>query len=161
MRKRGRTKAGAAGAARGSAPVVILLLVLFLASVARADDTAKVVSNTQLDPYGYTGLIEQGDIQGSGVVVGSPHLVVTAAHVIFDPVRRFWREFSWKPRNEGSGRTVRILRYIGSYADLVETHGETDARTFAQDFALGMSYEPLLDDRRYAPVDGSRGATCA
>jgi hypothetical protein len=136
--------------------LLLLLLFLFLPPFARADDTATVVPNTLLDPFGYTGRVSNGWGHGSGTVVGSPHVLTTAAHVAYDDrFSRWWSELTWKWRNVGDEIRVRSFRYIGSYADLAATHGDNDARTFAQDFALGLSYTPLAGDGRFAPVDAN------
>ncbi|MEX0320611.1 MAG: trypsin-like peptidase domain-containing protein [Puniceicoccaceae bacterium] len=124
-------------------PVLVLVLI---ANITLADWTAEVVTDTNQVPYKYTGRLAAERWVGSGVVVGDERSVVTAAHVLFDNSSLSWlSQIDWRIRNEGSTRTLRNIRYLADYADLVEDPDASGAMKFNSDMAVVFSYEALSD----------------
>ncbi|MFP4281518.1 MAG: hypothetical protein ACLFU2_02735 [Opitutales bacterium] len=134
----------------------ILLLSLVLAATTWGDATAGPVADPDAAPYGFTGIVRTAYVRGSGSIVGSPYVLTTAAHVVYDEQRRTWEpslDWEWTNGSENRSVWVRSLRYFRSYANAAALHGDNSQEAFAQDFAAGISYERLAADGRFGVLD--------
>ncbi len=133
---------------------LLFLSVPFL----RADYASAPLDPTliQQPPYQYVGMIistwdPQDVYQGSGAVVGNPKIVISCAHLPFDPTTLTWStDNQWYRAFEGSispgssdGQPLRGHWNFSSYSSMVSMDGADSPYAFMYDFTAYYAYEDL------------------
>lgn len=137
---------------------LVLALLVVVAGLAPAQNSAPIEETEGFLPYEVTGLISTEVGEGSGAVVENPRVVASCAHVVFDEgifstaagwtnenfFYRAWNGEGFPP--EELERRLRGYVRWDSYARWVVNRGGNSDQAFREDFVVFYSASDLLEE---------------